>query len=79
MTDQMDAIQTILTDVDEILRERLKENGTALAHIIVAIGPDGSAIIRGNVDPAGLLELAKDITELAEEAMQRPDDGEPIH
>jgi len=79
MTDPLDALHTILTDVDEILRERLKEFGAGVAHILVAIGPDGTAIVRGNVDAPGLKAMGAELVDLAEDASRRPDDDEPIH
>lgn len=79
MTDQLQAIEAVLSDIDESLRKRLRVIGVDLAHIVVAIAPDGSAIVRGNVDPMGLRAVAEDLANLAEETMQQPSDGEAIH
>ncbi len=80
MTDQLDAIQTILTDADYILRNRLAEIGAVdLAHILVAVAPDGATLVSGNVDPEGLKALAQDLSEAADEAMNGPADDQPIH
>lgn len=52
MTDQADALHTILTDVRDFLRQRLAEIGAAdTPHILMAIGPHGIALVRTNVDP----------------------------
>jgi hypothetical protein len=61
MTDQMDGVHSIFTDVGRLLRERLAAIGADVAHILVSIGPEGGAIVRGNVDPAGLREMGVEI------------------
>ena len=79
MTDKMDAVQSILTDVDKVLRERLAAIGADVAHILVAIGPEGGAIVRGNVNPAGLREMGVEIIMIAEDALQRRPDNVPLN
>ena len=79
MTDQMDAVQSILTDVDKVLRERLAAIGADVTHILVAIGPNGGAILRGNVEPAGLREIGVEIIMIADDAMQRRPDNKPLN
>lgn len=71
MNDQIDAIHTTLTEVDEVLRERLKVFNGDIAHILVAIGLEGAAIVRGNVDPGDLKKIGAKLIELAEEEIQR--------
>ena len=79
MTDQLDAIQAVLIDVDRILCERLAEIGAAdLAHILVAVASDGAALVRGNVDPEGLKALAQDLSGAADREIQRRPDNGPL-
>lgn len=80
MTDQADALHTILTDVHDFLQQRLAEIGAAdTPHILMAIGPHGMALVRTNVDPEELKALSKDLGDAAEDAMQRPPDNKPLN
>lgn len=59
--DGTDAIQTVLKEVDRLLRQRLADIGAAeIAHILVAIAPDGSTVVSDNVDAEGLKALAQE-------------------
>jgi hypothetical protein len=72
-------IQDILTEVDELLRERLKEAGLTIGHVLLAITPDGAGVVRSNVGPAELGDMAELLAEIADgAAVQRPDD-EPLN
>lgn len=51
------AIQKILTEVDTLLRERLKAAGLDIRHVLLAAAP-GAAVLRTNVEPAGLDDMA---------------------
>ena len=72
-------IETIVADAFALMRQRLKAQGIEVTHVIVAIAPDGTSIIRSNVVPGALAELAdlanmlKAIGDLREEPS--PDDG----
>ena len=74
MTDATDAIQTILVDVDELLREKFRDLGYPdTPFVLMAVGPDGGKPgIRSNILPAGLREMAADLAEAAEEAGKWP-------
>jgi len=68
-----------VADAFALMRRRLKAQGIEVTHVIVAIAPDGTSIIRSNVVPGALAELAdlanmlKAIGDLREEPS--PDDG----
>lgn len=80
MTDSnISIIQSILNDVDEVLRERLKGVGIQVHHIIVVIAPDGTGIVRSNVGPPVLSEMAELLDEIAEGATARRPDHEPLN
>lgn len=81
MTDaQITEIQDIFTEIDTLLRERLSAIGAELPYLIVAVAPDGGALVRGTIDPAELKELVKEVEQAAKEAVLRPsDDTEPAH
>lgn len=66
----MRGIQNILPEVDELLRDRLKEAGFTIAHILLAIAPDGAGVVRSHVRTAEM----GDMVEIAEgAAVQRPE------
>lgn len=73
MVDQS-TIHSILTDIQEILQQRLREIGApGTAFVLMAIGPDGDGIVRSNVAPDELKALAADLDTAADAAMrQRP-------
>jgi len=80
MTDPADALRTILTDVQDILQKRLAEIGaTETPHVLMAIGPNGMAIVRANVAPKVLKAMAMDLGDAADQAMRRQPDDEAIH
>lgn len=77
MTESVKAIQTILTTVEQTLRDRLREIGAdGLPHVLAVIGADGELIMLTNVDSIGLMDVA---TDLARAALRIPRVTEPIH
>lgn len=76
---QIRQIQDILTEVDELLRERLKEAGLTIGHVLLAVAPDGAGVVRSNLGPAEMGDMAELLAEIADgAAVQRPDD-EPLN
>lgn len=72
-------IQTILAEVDELLCKRLKAAGIDIGHVLLAITSDGAGIVRSNIAPAELGEMAELLTDIASGTdLQRPDD-EPLN
>lgn len=68
MTDPtIDAIQRIMSEADQILREKLKAAGVNVAHVLLAVNEDGVGIIRSNVDAPALHDMAELLDEIAEE------------
>ena len=80
MTDsKIPDIQSILTEVDEILRKRLEPLGVKVAHVLLAVTPDGAGVVRSNVGPAQLGDMAELPAEIADgSAHERPED-EPLN
>lgn len=61
-----------------LLRERLKALGFDIGHVLLVIALDGGGVIRSNVRPAELGDMAELLAEIADGAVrQRPDD-EPL-
>lgn len=80
MTDATDTIQTILTDVDELLRKKFREFGFPdTPFLLVAVSQKNDLVIRGNMSPAGLKELAEDLSEAADEAGKWPANDDQLH
>ncbi len=76
---QIREIQNILTEVDEILRERLKAAGLDIGHVLLAVMPDGAGVVRSNVGLAQLGDMAELLAEVADgSAIQRPE-NEPLN
>lgn len=72
-------IQNILTEVDAILRERLAALGVNVGHVLLAITPDGAGVVRSNVGPAELGDMAELLAEIADgAALERPE-SEPLN
>ncbi|WP_425065142.1 hypothetical protein [Reyranella sp.] len=72
-------IQEILSEVDALLRERLKAAGIDIGHVLLAIAPDGAGVVRSNVGPAGLGDMAELLAEIANGAAVRRPDTEPLN
>lgn len=80
MTDSNVAIvQSILNDVDHVLRERLKGVGLELHHVILAVTPDGAGIVRSNVGPEALTDMAYLLAGIADQAVTSRPDNEPLN
>lgn len=72
-------IQAILTEVDDLLRERLAAAGLAIGHVLLAIAPDGAGVVRSNIGPAEMGDMAELLAEIADGAgLQRPE-NEPLN
>lgn len=80
MTDpKINEIQAILTEVDVLLRERFKTLGVNIAHVIMAVAPDGAGVLRSNVGEGNLATLADLLAEIATEPAARRPDNEPLN
>jgi len=72
-------IQEILTEVDALLREQLQTAGIDIDHVLLAIAPDGAGVVRSNVGPAALGDMAELLAEIASgTALERPE-NEPLN
>jgi len=72
-------IEKILGDADALIRRRLKAAGLEAQHVILAMQPDGTGIIRSNVAPGRLTEMAEMLKDIAEQAESPPADDDTRH
>lgn len=72
-------IQAVLTEVDEILRKRLASLGVYVAHVVLAIAPDGAGVVRSNVGPAELGDMAELLAAIADGSALERTQEEPLH
>jgi len=80
MTDrQIREIQAILTEVDGLLRARLAAAGLTIGHVLLAIAPDGAGVVRSNVGPAEMGDMAELLAEIADGAVVQRPDNEPLN
>jgi len=76
---QIREIQDILTEIDELLRERLQAAGLDVSHVLLAVTPSGEGVLRSNVGPAQLGDMAELLAEVADgSAIERPE-NEPLN
>ncbi len=75
--DPVSAIEKILTGVDATLRRRLAKTGHGdTDHIVLALAPDGDAVIRSNCGPEALRAMAAMLVEIADQ-VQASGQGKP--
>lgn len=68
-------LQEILSAVDNDLRERLKSAGLQIEYAIVGIAPSGAGIVRSNVGPELLGDMAELLADVADGTIiRRPND-----
>ena len=79
MANPMRTIEKILGDADALIRRRLKAAGLEAHHVILAVRPDGVGIIRSNVAPGGLTEMAGMLQDVADQAEAPPADDDTKH
>lgn len=76
---QIREIQIILNEVHELLRERLNAAGLAIGHVVLAIAPDGAGVVRSNVGPAQMADMAELLAEIADGVAVKRPDGKPLN
>ncbi len=65
MPDPVPLIEAALVEADSLIRERFKD--IEVDHLILAVAPDGAAVIRSNCGPKMLRHLADLLNEIADE------------
>ncbi|WP_422036519.1 hypothetical protein [Reyranella sp.] len=73
------AIQSILTEVDALLRERLQAAGLDIGHVVLAVAASGAGVLRSNVGPAQLGDMAQLLAEVADGSVLERREDEPLN
>src|SRR5882757_8874114 len=76
--DPVRAIEKILGEADALIRRRLKAQSTDAHHVILAVTPDATGIVRSNAPPGALTELADMLKDIADQA-EAPRPGTTPH
>ncbi len=77
--DPVDAIQKILGEADDLIRQRLKESQLAVPHLVIGVTPDGQVVLRSNVSPDVLRTFGQDLINVADELEAPPKQGDTTH
>lgn len=76
--DQVPAIQAILTEADNLIRQRFGEQDIKSDLMLVAFTPNGG-IIRSSCGPEQLKTISRMIADIADEEEPQDDEGLPKH
>ncbi len=79
MDDPVAEVEKILSAAAALIRRRLKHRGLEASHLILAVLPDGAGIIRSNVGPGGLTDMARMLKEVATEVEAPPGKRDTTH
>jgi hypothetical protein len=60
-------LEEILNEADALIRQRLKEKGIDLPHLVVGATPDDQMVMRTNGDPDVARSFGEDLKEVADE------------
>ena len=66
-------LEEILNEADALIRQRLKEKGIELPHLVVGATPDDQIVVRTNGDPDVMRSFGEDLKNVADE-LTNPDD-----
>jgi hypothetical protein len=71
MSKDVEAIHKLLSEIELTMRERLKDIGVDLPHLLVAAGPSGNTLVVGVMDAETLKRLSADLGERADQELRR--------
>jgi hypothetical protein len=77
--DPIGSIEHILVEADALIRLRLKAIGIEANHVILALMPDGTGIVRSKVGPGGLTPMADILKDIADQTESPPTDDDTQH
>jgi hypothetical protein len=72
-------LEEILGDADGLIRQRLKDRGLELPHLVIAVTPDGQVVLRSNVSADVLRSFGEDLKNVADELTAPPEPSDTTH
>lgn len=72
-------LDEILGEADALIRQRLKQQGLELTHLVVGATPDNQIVVRCNGDPDVLRLFGEDLKNVADELTAPPEPGDTTH
>ena len=69
----------ILSEADALIRQRLKDRGLELPHLVIAVTRDGEVVLRSNVSAEVLRSFGEDLKNVADELEAPPKPGDTTH
>ena len=72
-------LEEILGEADALIRQRLKDRGLEVPHLVIAVTPDGQVVLRSNVSADVLRSFGEDLKNVADEFTAPPEPGGSIH
>jgi hypothetical protein len=79
MQDTAATLEEILGEADALIRQRLKDRGLEVPHLVIAVTPDGQVVLRSNVSPEVLRSFGEDLKNVADELAAPPEPGDTTH
>ena len=72
-------LEKILNEADALIRQRLKEKGIDLPHLVVGATPDDQIVLRTNGDPDVVRSFGEDLKKVADKLTASPKPGDTTH
>jgi hypothetical protein len=72
-------LEKILNEADALIRQRLKEKGIDLPHLVVGATPDDQIVVRTNGDADVVRSFGEDLKNVADELTAPPEAGDTTH
>jgi hypothetical protein len=72
-------LEKILNEADALIRQRLKEKGIDLPHLVVGATPDDEIVVRTNGDADVVRSFGEDLKNVADELTDPPEPGDTTH
>ena len=71
-------LEQILTEADDLIRQRLTDSGLEVMHVILAITQDGMGVVHTNVGPELLRSMGEELVDVSGQ-MEPPEPGDAQH
>jgi hypothetical protein len=72
-------LEEIIREADALIRQRLKDRGLELPHLVIAVTPVGEVILRSNVSADVLRSFGEDLKNVADELEADAKPGDTTH